>query len=71
MISGIQKIKLSGAEKRAFSKEFAKKCNDFGELFDYLGREGVELPDELVDPVTGGMSQVVPVGNGSKPSIYF
>ena len=36
-------------------KEVAKECKDLDELFAYLGKEGIEIPDDLVDMVAGGV----------------
>ncbi|MBQ2094795.1 MAG: hypothetical protein II474_02730, partial [Firmicutes bacterium] len=35
-------------------KEKAKACKTAKELLDYLSAEGVELPDEALDKVSGG-----------------
>lgn len=35
-------------------KEKAKACTDMDELTSYMGDEGIELPDELLDEVGGG-----------------
>ena len=36
-------------------KEKAKACKTAKELLDYLSAEGVELPDEALDKVAGGI----------------
>lgn len=36
-------------------KETAKSCETMDELMKFLGREGIELPDELLDDVAGGV----------------
>ena len=35
-------------------KAVAQGCKDLDELFAYLGKEGIELPDDIVDEVAGG-----------------
>ena len=35
-------------------KEKAKECKTPEELMDFFGKEGLELPDELLDSVAGG-----------------
>ena len=35
-------------------KENAKKCKSMDEFMSYAGKEGIELPDELLDAVAGG-----------------
>ncbi len=35
-------------------KEKAKACRTMDELIELAGREGMELPDELLDAVAGG-----------------
>ena len=37
-------------------KAKAKECKTAEELMDFAGKEGVELPDELLDNVAGGLS---------------
>ena len=37
-------------------KEKAKACETSEELMEYVGKEGIELPDDLVDAVAGGCS---------------
>ena len=38
----------------AEQKEKAKDCKTWDELAAFAGREGIELPDELLDAVAGG-----------------
>ena len=35
-------------------KAKAKECKTMEELMDFAGKEGIELPDELLDNVAGG-----------------
>ncbi len=35
-------------------KEKAKACKTYEELMDFAGKEGIELPDDLVETVAGG-----------------
>ena len=35
-------------------KEKAKECKTMDELMDFAGKEGIELPDDLLDNVAGG-----------------
>ena len=35
-------------------KEKAKACKTIDELMEFAGKEGLELPDELLDAVAGG-----------------
>ena len=35
-------------------KAKAKECKTMEELMDFAGKEGLELPDELLDNVAGG-----------------
>ena len=35
-------------------KEKAKECKTTEELMDFAGKEGIELPDELLNGVAGG-----------------
>ncbi len=35
-------------------KEKAKACKDVDELIAFAGKEGIELPDEMLDAVSGG-----------------
>ena len=35
-------------------KAKAKECKTMEELMDFAGKEGIELPDELLDSVSGG-----------------
>lgn len=35
-------------------KEKAKQCKTMDELMELAGKEGIELPDEVVDAVAGG-----------------
>ena len=35
-------------------KEKAKECKTMEELMDFAGKEGLELPDELLNSVAGG-----------------
>ena len=35
-------------------KEKAKECKTMDELIAFAGREGIELPDEMLDSVSGG-----------------
>ena len=37
-------------------KERAKECKSMKELMDFAGKEGLELPDEVLDAVSGGES---------------
>ena len=37
-------------------KEKVKECKTMEELMDFAGKEGLELPDELLDGVAGGGS---------------
>ena len=37
-------------------KEKAKECKTLDELMDFAGKEGIELPDELLDGVAGGFA---------------
>ena len=36
-------------------KEKAKACKTNEELMDFAGKEGIELPDDLVESVSGGL----------------
>ena len=36
-------------------KEKAKNCKTLDELIDFVGNEGIELPDDLLDSVSGGV----------------
>ena len=38
-------------------KEKAKECKTLEELMDFFGKEGIELPDELLDSVAGGLTK--------------
>ena len=38
-------------------KEKAKECKTLEELMDFFGKEGLELPDELLDSVAGGLTK--------------
>ncbi len=38
-------------------KEKAKACKTFDELTELAGREGIELPDEALDAVSGGCNE--------------
>ena len=40
-------------------KEKAKACKTTKELLDYLSAEGVELSDEALDMVAGGVSDII------------
>ncbi len=40
----------------AEQKEKAKDCKTWDELAAFAGREGIELPDELLDAVAGGFN---------------
>lgn len=35
-------------------KEKAKQCKTMDELMEFAGKEGLELPDEVLDAVAGG-----------------
>ena len=35
-------------------KEKAKACKTMDELMEFAGKEGIELPDEMLDSVAGG-----------------
>lgn len=35
-------------------KEKAKACKTMDELMEFIGKEGIELPDDLLDNVAGG-----------------
>ena len=35
-------------------RETAKNCQTLDELMDYVGKEGIELPDDMLDVVAGG-----------------
>ena len=35
-------------------KEKAKACKTYEEIMNFAGEEGIELPDDLVDSVSGG-----------------
>ena len=37
-------------------KAKAKECKTAEELMDFFGKEGLELPDELLDNVAGGFT---------------
>ena len=39
-------------------KKKAKECKTAEELMDFFGKEGVELPDELLDSVAGGFTSL-------------
>ena len=41
-------------------KEKVKECKTMEELMDFAGKEGLELPDELLDGVAGGGSSYYP-----------
>ena len=53
-------------------KEKAKACKNMDELTKLAGKEGVELPDELLDDVAGGV--IVKRGEGTpleRYSVYY
>ena len=35
-------------------KEKARECKSLDELIEFAGKEGIELPDEMLDSVAGG-----------------
>ena len=35
-------------------KEKAKACKTYDELMEFAGKEGIELPDDLAEAVSGG-----------------
>ena len=51
----LEKVLASLTEEQ---KEKAKACKTAKELIDYLSAEGVELSDEALDMVAGGVSDL-------------
>ena len=41
-------------------KEKAKTCKTTDELMLLAGKEGIELPDEVLDQVSGGLIPMIP-----------
>ncbi len=41
-------------------KEKAKACKTTDELMLLAGKEGIELPDEVLDQVSGGLLMLIP-----------
>ncbi len=41
-------------------KEKAKTCKTTDELMLLAGKEGIELPDEVLDQVSGGLLMLIP-----------
>ena len=41
-------------------KEKAKQCKTMDELVAFAGKEGLELPDEMLDSVAGGKWHIFP-----------
>ncbi len=41
-------------------KEKAKACKTMDELMLLAGKEGIELPDEALDQVSGGLIMMIP-----------
>ncbi len=58
--------KLNGMAESLYStmtpeqKAKAQVCKNVEELSAFMGEEGIELPDEILDEVGGGMSLAVP-----------
>ncbi len=47
----IEKISVSLSDEL---KENANECSNLDELIIFAGKEGIELPDELLEPAAGG-----------------
>ena len=50
-----EKFDKFGAELTDEQKEKLQKCNSLDEFVEFLGKEGIEIPDELLDSVAGGV----------------
>ncbi|MBR4442399.1 MAG: hypothetical protein IKS52_03925 [Clostridia bacterium] len=46
-------------------KEKAKQCRTMDELMELAGKEGIELPEEILDAVAGGVQAGSILGGGS------
>ena len=61
-------VKLKGTLKGIYDtltdeqKKKAKACKTMDELMEFAGKEGIELPDEMLDAVAGG-KQLICKGN--------
>ena len=47
-------------------KEALKNCKDTSEIMAYLEKEGIELTDEQLDAVSGGLNRNISAGWGTR-----
>ena len=47
-------------------KEALKNCKDTSEIMAYLENEGIELTDEQLDAVSGGLNRNISAGSGTR-----
>ena len=52
-------------------KEKAKTCKSWDELTALAGKEGIELPDEVLDAIAGGSYEVLYNGDMHKHKYSF
>ena len=47
-------------------KEALKNCKNANEVMDFLAKEGIELTDEQMEAVSGGLSRNISAGWGTR-----
>ena len=47
-------------------KEALKNCKNAGEVMDFLAKEGIELTDEQLEAVSGGLNSNISAGWGTR-----